>query len=151
MDVAGFIDLLTKSGLDVTPLEVAEAIWLAQYAAPPARQAAGEPAPQLPEEQEPQTEGQAGVGDQRGASREPADRLPVYLPSSVSAVWTSPAGTGTGMPVPVPASIALPGSLALMRALRPLKLRAPDIRRPALDETATVEATARSGALRPVL
>ena len=55
------------------------------------------------------------------------------------------------MSVPVPASTALPGSLALMRALRPLKLRAPDIRRRTLDEAATVDATARSGALMPVL
>jgi tetratricopeptide (TPR) repeat protein len=147
MDVAGFIDLLTKSGLDVTPIEVAEAIWLARYASPPVRQAPAEPAPQLPEE--PETEDQDGASDQHGASRAPADRLPVYLPSSANAVQMSL--SGTGMPVPVPASIALPGSLALMRALRPLKLRAPDVRRPTLDEIATVEATARSGTLMPVL
>ena len=30
MDVAGFVDLLTRSGLDVTPLEIAEALWLAR-------------------------------------------------------------------------------------------------------------------------
>jgi hypothetical protein len=40
MNVVGFIDLLTKSGLDVTPLEVAEALWLARYATPRARRTA---------------------------------------------------------------------------------------------------------------
>ena len=84
-----------------------------------------------------------------GTSRASADRLPVYLPPSADPGRTSL--TGTGMSVPVPASTALPGSHALMRALRPLKLRGPDIRRRTLDETATVEATARSGALMPVL
>ena len=55
------------------------------------------------------------------------------------------------MSIPVPASTALPGSLVLMRALRPLKLRAPDVKRRILDEAATVDASARSGALMPVL
>ena len=146
MDVAGFIDLLTKLGLDVTPLEVAEAFWLGRYAAPPAPQAPGVPPPQPPGEPEPE----AGVSDQEyGTSRASADRLPVYLPPSADPGRTSL--TGTGMSVPVPASTALSGSHALMRALRPLKLRGPDIRRRTLDETATVEATARSGALMPVL
>ena len=146
MDVAGFIDMLTESGLDVTPLEVAEALWLARYATPPARQAPGEPLPP------PEPDGKTQLGasdDDDGTSHAPADRLPVYLPPSPGKGRTSL--TGTGMSVPVPASTALPGSLALMRALRPLKLRAPDIRHHTLDETATVEATARSGALMPVL
>ncbi|MGA2829706.1 MAG: SAV_2336 N-terminal domain-related protein, partial [Streptosporangiaceae bacterium] len=152
MDVAGFIDLLSRSGLDVTPLEIAEALWLARYAAPPARQAPGEPLPPArlePEpEPEPETQDEAD-GWESGTLRAPADRLPIYLPSSPGTGRTGL--TGRGMSVPVPASTALPGSLALMRALRPLKLRASDIRRRTLDETATVEATARSGALMPVL
>jgi len=150
MDVAGFIDLLSRSGLDVTPLEIAEALWLARYAAPPARQAPGEPLPpaRLEPEPEPETQDEAD-GWESGTLRAPADRLPIYLPSSPGTGRTGL--TGRGMSVPVPASTALPGSLALMRALRPLKLRASDIRRRTLDETATVEATARSGALMPVL
>ncbi len=150
MNVAGFIDLLTKSGLDVTPVDVAEALWLARYATPPARQAPAQPPPQTPGEPEPEAAAQAGAGDgESGTLRVPADRLPLYLPSSPGTGRSSL--IGTGMSIPVPASTALPGSLALMRALRPLKLRAPDVRRRALDESATVDATARSGALMPVL
>ena len=82
MDVAGFIDLLTRSGLDVTPLEVAEALWLARYAAPPARQAPGEPPPPAPPGPEPEAEAPHGAGDRdAGTPRAPSDRLPVYLPA----------------------------------------------------------------------
>ncbi len=150
MDVAGFIDLLTRSGLDVTPLEVAEALWLARYATPPERQAAAEPPRRTPPEQEPESADQAVAGDRAsGTAHAATDRLPVYLPAS-SATGRASLG-GTGMSVPVPASTALPGSLALIRALRALKLSAPDVRRRTLDEAATVDATARSGALMPVL
>jgi tetratricopeptide (TPR) repeat protein len=150
VNVAGFIDLLTRSGLDVTPLDVAEVLWLARYATPPARQAPGEPphAPPDPDPGEAEAPSEAGNGES-GTPGAPADQLPLHLP------WSSGTGrislTGPGVSVPVPASTALPGSLALMRALRPLKLRAPDVRRRTLDETATVDATARSGALMPVL
>ena len=150
MDVAGFVDLLTRSGLDVTPLEIAEALWLAGYAAPPARQAPGDRPPPAPPGREPEAEPPDGAGDREsGTPRAPSDRRPVHLPAAPGPGWTSL--TGTGIPVPVPASTALPGSLALIRALRPLKLRAPDIRRRTLDEAATIDATARSGALMPVL
>jgi tetratricopeptide (TPR) repeat protein len=146
MDVAGFIDLLTRSGLDVTPVEVAEAIWLARYATPPGPQTRTEPQRRTPPRPEPADADQAGSLGIPGTA---TDRLPVYLPSPPAAGYTSL--TGAGVSVPVPASTALPGSLALMRALRALKLSAPDIRRRTLDETATVDATARSGALMPVL
>lgn len=150
MDVAGFIDLLGRSGLDVAPLEVAEALWLARYAAPPVRQAPQEPSPPARPEQEPEPEAQDEAGGwDTGTVHAPADRLPIYLPSPPGMGQIGLTGTGTS--IPVPASTALPGSLALMRALRPLKLRAADIRHRTLDETATVEATARSGALMPVL
>ena len=150
MDVAGFVDLLTRLGLDVTPLEIAEALWLAGYAAPPARQAPGDRPPPAPPGREPEAEPPDGAGDREsGTPRAPSDRRPVHLPAAPGPGWTSL--TGTGIPVPVPASTALPGSLALIRALRPLKLRAPDIRRRTLDEAATIDATARSGALMPVL
>jgi tetratricopeptide (TPR) repeat protein len=152
MDVAGFADLLSRSGLDVTPLEIAEALWLAGYATPPAQQAppGGPPPPVLPE---PEDDAQEAAGDQEsGPLNATADQLPVYLPSAPGGGRTGQTGlTGKGMSVPVPASTALPGSLGLMRALRALKLRAPDIRHRTLDESATVEATARSGALMPML
>ena len=123
-------------------------LWLARYATPPARQAPSEPPPRVP--LTPEAVPPPGAGDREGVTaRTTADRLPLYVPS---APGTPRAGfAGAGISVPVPASTALPGSLALMRALRPLKLRAPDLRRRTLDETATVDATVRSGALMPVL
>ena len=149
MNVAGFIDLLTKSGLEVTPLDVAEALWLARFATPPARRAPGEPPPTPPEpEPEAEVPPEARNGES-GTPRMPTDQLPLHLPSSSGTGRASL--IGSGLSIPVPASTALPGSLALMRALRPLKLRAPDVRRLTLDETATVDATARSRALIPVL
>ena len=51
----------------------------------------------------------------------------------------------------VPASAALPGSLAVMRALRPLKRTAPDPRLRVIDEEATATASAQSGSVLPVL
>jgi len=148
MNVGGLVDLLTRSGLDVTPLEVAEALWLARYATPPASQAPGEPP--VPPEAEPEAEAPPEVSrGESGTPRPPAEQLPLYLPSSPG---TGGSGLlGTGRSIPVPASTALPGSLVLMRALRPLKLRAPDVKRRTLDETATVDASARSGTLMPVL
>jgi len=143
MDVAGFIDLLTDSGLDVTPLEVAEALWLARYASPPPS-AAGVPAGTPPESTiTPEPPADAGK-----APAAPA-RVPVYLPVGAGARQARLAGTG--MPVPIPASTAMPGSLGLVRELRPLKLRVPDPRRRTLDVAATISATASSGILLPVL
>jgi len=51
----------------------------------------------------------------------------------------------------MPASTALPGSLALQRAMRSLKVRAADARSRTLDETATAQASAACDALIPVL
>jgi hypothetical protein len=59
-------------------------------------------------------------------------RLPLYVPPTPDAARAGL--SGAGMSIPVPASTALSGSLALMRALRPLRLRAPSPRRHTLDE-----------------
>jgi len=149
MDLAGFIDLLDKADLDLTPIEVAEALWLARYATPTTRVVTGEPDKhgQAPSPQDPPERRQ--LSQESGPSPGAEARLPLYLPTATGAM--QPQRTGTGARVRVPASTALPGSLALLRSLRPLKLRAPDVRRRALDETATADATARAGVVVPVL
>jgi len=148
MDVAGFIDLLTDSGLDVTPLEVAEALWLARYVSPPPAGVQTPPGsavtPAVPQET-------PGDSEPELATPPAPAGLPVYLPAGAAIGARQARLAGTGMPVPIPASTALPGSLGLIRELRPLKLRVPDARRRTLDEAATVSATASSGTLMPVL
>lgn len=41
MNIAGFIDLLDRAGLDAYPVQISEAIWLARYAQPPASPGGG--------------------------------------------------------------------------------------------------------------
>jgi hypothetical protein len=148
-DLAGFIDLLSKADLDLTPVEVAEALWLARYAIPTAHTVTSERG-QRPAAPPPDDLSEGGQpGRESGPSPGIEARLPLYLPTASGAAQAQTAGTG--MRVRVPASTALPGSLALLRALRPLKLRAPDVRRRLLDEAATADATARAGTLVPVL
>jgi tetratricopeptide (TPR) repeat protein len=143
MDVEGFADLLTRAGVDVTALEIAEALWLGQYATTAASPDLSESVPEPPP---------AAVGP---AAPERTGPVPLHLPlapAAERATAASPASTADNwMPVPVPASTALPGKLALLRALRSLKVRVPDPLHRMLDETATAEATANAGALFPVL
>jgi tetratricopeptide (TPR) repeat protein len=155
MDVAGFIALLDRAELEMTPLEVAEVIWLARYAQSPHKpgEARPEGAGETSRSAQP---AQSAEREEAEGGRPPEDageqgpRMPLYLPGPPGS-----AGRGLGWrsthPVRVPASTALPGSLGLMRALRPLKRRAPDPRRRVLDEDATITAAAEAGVMLPVL
>jgi hypothetical protein len=148
LDVSGFAEMLTRAGLDITPLEVAEVLWLAQYASPAASAAADGRDALPPAEPRPAGATEWRQRQKPGPSR-PA-RVRLHLPRETGdTAQAQPAGSGTQ--VRVPASTALPDSTALLRALRPLRLRAPDARRRALDEAATIDATARAGTLVPVL
>lgn len=140
--------MLTGAGLDITPLEIAEVLWLAQYAAP-AAQAVARDRDDLPQsEPRPADTAEWRERQEPGPSR-PA-RVRLHLPRETgNAAHGQPAASGTQ--VRVPASTALPHSTALLRALRPLRLQAPDARHRALDEAGTADATARAGTLVPVL
>ena len=156
MDCAGFATLLNQSGLDLTPLEVAEAFWLARIAVPPAEPghsaAAGAPTAVArgpaagADQQEAQLPGGlAGPPPGQQANRaEP--RFELHLPGGPRDAAPGVAGVA----VRVPASTALPGTLGLFRALRPLKARAPDAWHPVLDEAGTADASARAASLVPV-
>jgi len=153
MDIAGLIHLLNRVGLDVTPLEVAEAVWLAQYASPPAGQhgasAEGPAAPAAETAAATARPSAARDGTGGGGDEDQGRRLPLHLPPGPGTREGQIASTA--LPVRVPAAAALPDGLALMRALRPLKRRAPDPRQRLLDEGASASETARAGTVIPVL
>jgi type VI secretion system protein ImpC len=81
-----------------------------------------------------------------GASRSPGDgRGALYLPATGSAV------SGGGRPVQIPTGSPLPGSLALLRSLRPLRRRIASRMRLALDLEQTVRRIAEDGLWVPAL
>jgi Tetratricopeptide repeat len=153
MSIAGFIALLDRAGLEPTPLEAAEAIWLARYAQPPDTSQAqpGESHETAAEESIRSSAPDAGADN--GQQVEPAGSrrlLPLYLPPPPGSPLATRPAPGT-VPVRMPESTALPDALALTRALRPLKRRAADSHRLVLDEAATVDAAARTRAVVPVM
>ncbi|GDY29880.1 tetratricopeptide repeat protein [Gandjariella thermophila] len=161
MSLTRLLAVLESAGLDPQPREVAEALWLAPHLRPGAAPGSGEdaaryqsptggrgvgggPSAALPG-------GAGGAGKPAGADRgrpdpaPPGDQHPLRLPA--------PRGTATGeaLPLRLPAADALPGKLALGRALRPLKRRVPDRRRLAVDEDLTATRIAEEGMWLPVL
>lgn len=138
--------VLRASGVDLTPAEVAEALWLALRV-----DLAGRPPP-VPPTPEP------------GPVAEPpppADRVELRLPpgptpppAAESTVETR-AGTVTfdgvpGRPLRLATAEALPHSGRTMHALRPLKRRLPSARRVVIDEEATVRQIAERRLWTPV-
>ncbi|WP_172382690.1 SAV_2336 N-terminal domain-related protein [Streptomyces sp. MNP-20] len=145
---------LEALGPPVTPLELAEMLWLARTlpAAPESPESTDGPRPRpggpllppdapaaggadgrapgpLPGPEHPEAAAAAGDGPEAAAAG-PGGR-PLYLPRGA-------AGPGTDADdVLVPAPRALRHELALQRALRPLKRRVPDARHRVLDEDAT--------------
>lgn len=157
-----FIALLADAGLDVTALEIADCLWLAQYlpqedavGGPPAPPPVGEPAPHpTPTDTDPlDPGGPDGFPDETeadGAGPGPVPQdSPLYLPAE-DASRPGLAGAEAGGQLRVPESTALPGSLALTRSLRSLRVRAANPHSWVLDETATADESARAGSLVPV-
>jgi len=158
LDPADLFTLLDEAGFAPTPLEVAEVLWLAQFARPPADQGAGHDSPATGAS-EPQT-GRSGSRDVRpsaaprtaaaGAHARP--RLPLYLPGPEAAPGTAAIQSGQSAgTVRVPAATAMPAGQALLNALRPLRQTAPDRTHLVLDEEATADVAAQSGMVVPVL
>lgn len=155
MDIAGFIRLLDDAELGQDAVGVAEAIWLARHinghsgdysqAAP---QDASSDENRTTSVREP---GSDATGNSDGGPPGPPvepDRTPLYLDNPVPGIGTEGVGYRRAR---MPASTALPGSLELLRALRPLKRRAPGRGEYILDEKATAEASAESRAVIPQL
>lgn len=159
------VSRLRATGWDPTAQEVAEALWLARWADPGAGEA--EPADAVPEGGAPAAPPQEKPAPRRrrpGGTRERSDppsgtgAVPERLPSVSTVSLYAPdrhgggAGGGTAFPVRAPAASTLPGLLELQRSMRPLLGYRPPL--PAfgsvLDEEASADLSARSGAVRPV-
>lgn len=151
----GLFSILDEAGLDPTPVEVAEALWLARFARAPAREPPGaeDPGFRAPDAGEAAPPAPATPRDRAGGPR-PAEssgrKLPLYLPGPAAARGTEHNGLWSRT-VRVPAASALPGTQPMLRALRPLRWRAPDSHQRVLDEGATASISAQCGSVIPVL
>ncbi len=151
--ISQFLAALSAAGLDVSAEEAADALWLASHICRPASvKGIGE---------EPQPERSHGPTEHELA----ANRFPLIgaastpQPPSQGRNLYSPPATGGGAGsgghhggiVQSPGVPALPGALAIARALRPLKRRVPSRTYFVFDEEATVECIATGGPRVPVL
>jgi formylglycine-generating enzyme required for sulfatase activity/tetratricopeptide (TPR) repeat protein len=136
--LARLIQTIEAAGLDCDGRDLADAVWLAawlpasdgadkeQPAAPAGAEAP--PASPMAEPTSAAKEGDQSAGAPAGATAD------LHLPGGVAG-----AGPVAGRAVRTPAADALPGRLALARALRPLMRRVPSRTVHVLDEEATVE------------
>ncbi|MEV0440295.1 tetratricopeptide repeat protein [Streptomyces spectabilis] len=147
---------LEALGPPVTPLELAEMLWLARLLpeasasadGPPPRPGGAGPPPDAlapggardPEQRPRPRRRPEGAADEEV---EPAGGRPLHLPRGAARPGTD------ADDVLVPAPQALRHELAIQRALRPLKRRVPDARRRVLDEDATAARAAERAGRRP--
>ncbi len=155
------LQLLEDSKLDLSELEVADVLWLACHLDRPPE---AEP---VPEDLEAPTPGD-------GSEAGPAAAGPKLATVPGTGPGTDPTAGGAGAPtertaqpeppgragddepgadgvtVRLPRAPALPGAVAIQRALRPFKRRVASLTESVLDEEATAERFAETGVLAPV-
>lgn len=151
------IDVLRQAGLDPTAREVADGLWLAQWARrtrPVTGDGAARPVPVDGEsagDGPPPDQAEAESGSD--APVPPADEDGDTDPVGIHPIAPGePRAGAAGLPVRVAAAPTLPHLLELQRALRPLQRfrpSAPALRQ-VLDESATAERSARAGLVLPV-
>ncbi|MFJ9250012.1 SAV_2336 N-terminal domain-related protein [Streptomyces sp. NPDC101776] len=173
--LSGLVERLrARLGVDPGARELAEALWLAEHVARPEVRP---PEPELAEAEELDESpfhsefGPTGVPPGETAARidlatpRPPTPDPPDRTTSTTRLYADRSGpaphdtTEQGGPEPdfarvrVPVATALPNSLALQRALRPLQRYHPPVRTTAhhLDEQATAERAAETGLFTPVL
>ncbi|WP_432191492.1 SAV_2336 N-terminal domain-related protein [Streptomyces sp. bgisy027] len=159
--LAELLRRLRLLGAEPAPREVAESLWLARYLTPaerdaeamPAREPADGPAP-APRAPGPPTTTPSGPAPPPDPATPPEgpSPLPAHLYADTPELQR-PAADTLPLRVRAPAAATLPGSLPLLRALRPLRHYRPPIRTPDnhFDEQATAEQAAETGLLLPVL
>ncbi|MEV7201494.1 SAV_2336 N-terminal domain-related protein [Streptomyces griseoluteus] len=150
--LAALVLQLRGAGLEPDVEGLSDALWLARWtgerepagAAERAREVPPPPPVSPPRPQLPTTPGEPGV-----PVPGPDRSVPLYPTPRDGQTRVGPGARLTALPVGVPAAPALPSTLELQRALRPLQVyrsAAPPLRRE-LDETATAELSARAGGL----
>ena len=143
MRTAELVAVLTAAGLDPTPREVAEAVWFARFAQPPADTQAPVAAPD-PCDSGSDPQPSPDAADPAGTAPEPAG-------TPAAAIAANAGTTARGHHGRAPRPAWLPDVTGLQRALRPFKRRQPSRRRTELDEAATASFIARTGIWQPVL
>jgi adenylate kinase len=142
MEIARLLSVLGAAGLEPTPIEVAEAIWLSSYASAPQERPRQPDADPLADAAG-QGDTDVGVSDPNRATQ---TMKPVAVPQS------GPHSTVmAGFPIRIPEAPALPEPAAIQRALRPLKRRRGSPRRTVVDHQATVRFIASTGIWSPIL
>ncbi|MBT2409738.1 hypothetical protein J7I94_04065 [Streptomyces sp. ISL-12] len=143
MSVGRFRSVLTSLGLEPTPRELAEILWLAAQLPPGAAPAAAPGDTRQPPEH--RTGAPPGPETEDGAAPEAPPRVPVH---TATVPGTAPAPDApAGRPVRLPVGSPVP-ELPLLRTLRPLKRLVPSRAFSELDEEATAERGARHFAAR---
>ncbi|MCF1598705.1 SAV_2336 N-terminal domain-related protein [Streptomyces muensis] len=156
MSVEPLRSLLTGLGLDPTPREIAEILWLATRL-PAAPTPADADVPEADPSRNPaeKTDDTAPSLPDEETAPKPTPTVPVYAPTA--AHHSADAARPAARPVRLAADPLLPRQLDVLRALRPLKRRVPSRRDTEFDEEATLESMARrslphrKGTLLPVL
>lgn len=156
MSVEPFRSVLERLGLDPTPREVAEILWLAtRLPAAPSPAQTDVPEAEPPQEPAGTTSDLVPPPPQEETAAKATPTVPVYAPTAATA--SGDASRPAARPVRLAADPLLPRQLDLLRALRPLKRRVPSRRDAEFDEEATLESMAqrsvpqRRGTLLPVL
>jgi len=150
MSLDDVVKRLAGAGLDLTPTLLLDAIWLAsQPGLTLGDDAAPRPIPVVPPIEDP-------IEIER---RKTGLTIPVTPPptgggtgpaatATEASVFAGPAASAETIkasPIRIPAGAALPGKLALARAMRPFRARRPSPHALELDEERTVEMTADRG------
>ncbi|MFE2277522.1 SAV_2336 N-terminal domain-related protein, partial [Streptomyces sp. NPDC059454] len=143
--VARLYAALRDAGVELSPRELSDALWLALHTPRnPAGAAAVEPAP-APRSRPAPAVVPRPEPRERGRTAQDASRRPVHP------FTRTRDGGAPGAPLRIPGVRGLRHPLGVIRGLRALKRRVPSPHRQELDETATAEATADSGVLDAVL
>ncbi|SOD60783.1 hypothetical protein SAMN06297387_102265 [Streptomyces zhaozhouensis] len=174
--LASLVAALRGAGFDPTWKDLSDALWLAQYTRGGAEEAPGDPgdgwsarhgheparerARTEAEERTTENERPSEAGEEErpaGPGRPPRaddETVSLYADPGEPARRDAARPRGEALPVGVPEARALPGLLAMERALRPLRRYTPPTgppRRPhrglVLDEPETAQRTARAGGL----
>ncbi|MDC0766064.1 SAV_2336 N-terminal domain-related protein [Streptomyces sp. HD] len=139
--LARLADVLAEAagGAPPTPLELAEVLWLARHMEPPTAPSASTVRPDPAPKERPARP----VRPLEPSAPPPAEpsRAPLHLPAPAPPLRPAATERHTALLAPAPPMVRHP--LALQRALRPLKRRAPSPRGWELDEAATAERIAR--------